>query len=67
MERQGDETLLFTGRSQIVDPRGEVLAGSDGTSEKLVLLDLDPAVARDKTVTVHNDLLNDCRGDFYCR
>jgi len=66
VERQGDEALVFTGRSQIVDPRGEVLAGSDGTSEKLVLLDLDPTVARDKTVTAHNDLLGDRRNDFYC-
>ncbi|MCX6830753.1 MAG: hypothetical protein NT028_01285 [candidate division Zixibacteria bacterium] len=66
MERQGGETLAFTGRSQVVGPRGEVLAGSDGTSEKLVLLDLDPAVARDKTVTPHNDLLGDRRNDSYC-
>ncbi len=66
MERHGNETLTFTGRSQIVGPRGEVLAGSDGTSEKLVLHDLDPAVARDKTVTAHNDLLDDRRNDFYC-
>jgi predicted amidohydrolase len=67
MERQGDEKLVFTGRSQIVGTCGEILANSDGSSEKLVLQDLDPAVARDKTVTPHNDLLDDRRSDsYYC-
>jgi predicted amidohydrolase len=65
MERQGDEMLAFTGRSQIVGPRGELLASSDGTGEKLVLLDLDPALARDKTVTAYNNLLDDRRNDSY--
>jgi len=66
MEQERGETLAFTGRSQIVGPRGEVLARSDGISEKLVLLDLDPVVARDKTINTHNDLLGDRRNDFYC-
>lgn len=65
-ERQGNETLVFTGRSQVISPRGEVLASSDGTGERLVLLDLDSAVARDKTVTPYNNLLGDRRTDFYC-
>ena len=67
MEQERGETLAFTGRSQIVGPRGEVLAGSDEISEKLVLFDLDPTIARDKTVTPRNDLLGDRRNDsYYC-
>jgi hypothetical protein len=32
-----------------------------------VLLDIDPAIARDKSVTPHNDLLGDRRNDsYYC-
>jgi predicted amidohydrolase len=67
MEQQGGMKLVFTGKSQIVGPRGEVLTSSDEISEKLVLVDLEPALARDKTITPHNDLLGDRRPDSYCR
>ncbi len=65
MEHQGEHAIAFTGKSQIVDPRGEILARTDGTSEGLVLLDVDPALARDKAVTPRNDLVGDRRDESY--
>jgi predicted amidohydrolase len=58
--------LIFTGKSQIIGPRGEVLARSDEVGEKLVLFELDHAAARNKTITPRNDLLGDRRPDSYC-
>lgn len=64
-EEQSGQTLKFTGQSQIVSPRGEVLARADSTCEKLTVADLDPALARDKKVTAHNHLVLDRRDDLY--
>lgn len=66
MEQQGRIKLVFTGKSQIVGPRGEVLISSDEVGEKLVLFELDHTASRDKTITSHNDLLADRRPDTYC-
>ena len=51
--------LGFTGKSQVVDPKGDVLwrAGARAPAARLVELDL--ALARDKRVTKRNDLFSD--------
>ena len=62
--RVGEDTwpgfrLAFTGKSQVVDPQGRVLwrAGARAPAARLVELDL--ALARDKSVTERNDLFAD--------
>ena len=64
--RAGTE-LSFTGGSQIIDPRGNVLARADAESETVVLADVDLAAARDKSVTPRNDRLADRRPECYVR
>jgi predicted amidohydrolase len=68
--RTGKETrprgeLLFTGQSQIVGPKGDVLASSNSDEEALVLCDIDVSVARNKCMTENNDLFQDRRPGFY--
>jgi predicted amidohydrolase len=59
--------LGFTGRSQVVDPQGDVLwrAGSRAPAARLVELDLTHA--RDKRVTSRNDLFADRAPRLYRR
>lgn len=58
-------TVSFTGRSQIVSPRGERLLamGPEETGTRVV--EIDPALARDKKVTARNDIFADRRVDLW--
>ncbi len=62
--RAGRGPLRFSGGSQVVSPRGEVLAALGG-QEGLALAEVDPARARDKRLTPRNDLLGDRRTEAY--
>lgn len=57
--------LEFTGESQVVDPRGRVLARAGAQGEHVVIQEIDLALARDKRVTERNDLLRDRRPEAY--
>ncbi|MFB0517161.1 MAG: nitrilase-related carbon-nitrogen hydrolase [Candidatus Neomarinimicrobiota bacterium] len=58
-------SLAFTGQSQVMNPRGEVLARASCDRVEVLTVDIDPAVADDKLVTEHNHLLNDRRPEYY--
>ena len=66
-ERRAGVELAFTGGSQIVDPRGRVLARADAEGETVVVADVDLAAARDKSITPRNDRLDDRRPECYFR
>lgn len=57
--------LLFTGQSQIVGPKGEVIASSNSDEETVVLSDIDLSRARNKLITENNNLFADRRPEFY--
>ena len=68
--RTGKETrprgaLLFTGQSQIVGPKGEIIASSDADAEAVVVRDIDLPAARKKYITENNNLFADRRPEFY--
>jgi predicted amidohydrolase len=65
VERRAGTTLTFTGRSQVVDARGTVLAQADAKQETVLLVDADLAAARDKAITPRNDRLGDRRPECY--
>jgi predicted amidohydrolase len=58
-------TLAFTGRSQVIDPSGRVVASAGPSATKALAADLDLARARDKRFTARNDLFGDRRPEFY--
>jgi predicted amidohydrolase len=64
-EKRRKEELTFTGRSQIVDPKGRVLAQANAEEEKLCIIEIDPLLAKDKKVTPNNHIFEDRRTDFY--
>lgn len=57
--------LRFTGRSQIVAPGGTLIHRAKPQAEELYIMDLDPVLARDKSITPLNDVLFDRRPKFY--
>jgi predicted amidohydrolase len=64
-ERDGTLELTFTGESIITDPRGALLAKADKSSETLLVVDIDPPLARNKNLTPYNNIFNDRRNDAY--
>ncbi len=64
-EKGPDKPLRFTGKSQIVAPRGKLLYRARAAREELVVTEIDPALARDKKMTGLNDLFSDRQPDAY--
>jgi predicted amidohydrolase len=64
-EKRGNMSITFTGKSQIVDPSGEVLVSAGERSETLKVTEIDPALAEDKMVTPNNDLFQDRKTALY--
>ncbi len=64
-ERRAGGTVPFTGRSQIVDPLGEVVARASKTAQVAMAVDCDLAVARDKRLTARTPLFTNRRPAFY--
>jgi predicted amidohydrolase len=63
--RDGKEELKFTGKSQIVDPAGQVVLSLDNDKEGIAAVDIDVERARDKSITSLNDRFVDRRPDLY--
>jgi predicted amidohydrolase len=64
-EKRGAISLTFAGKSQIVDPKGNVLATGGERSESLKIVEIDPALAADKMVTPNNDVFKDRKVALY--
>ena len=65
VEERAGVRLRFTGRSQVVDPFGRVLARAGVAGESLQVVRIDPDLAGDKRVTARNDLFRDRRPELY--
>lgn len=64
-EKRGSASLTFTGQSQIVDPKGNVLASAGERSESLKIVEIDVAESTDKMITPNNDIFKDRRVALY--
>jgi predicted amidohydrolase len=64
---RGQRRLAFTGRSQLVDPHGRVLVRLGASAPGCRVVEIDLAVARDKSVTPRNDLFGDRVPALYAR
>jgi predicted amidohydrolase len=64
-EKRGHVSLTFTGGSQIVDPKGNVLASAGERNESLKIVEIDPAQAEDKMITPNNHIFEDRRVSLY--
>lgn len=57
--------LRFTGQSQIVAPKSELIHRAPPQQEHLFITEIDPAQANDKHITALNHLMHDRRPDYY--
>lgn len=57
--------LRFTGKSQIVAPKGELLHRAVSQREEVFVTEIDPIMARDKNITPLNEIFLDRRPEFY--
>lgn len=64
-ESLGDKSLTFTGASQLLTPKGERLLAAPRAGDRVLLAEIDPALADDKRPTARNHLLHDRRPEFY--
>jgi predicted amidohydrolase len=60
-----DSSLSFTGQSQVTSPKMELLAQATEDKEEVVIVDIDPSLARNKMVTQRNHIFEDRRIDLY--
>jgi predicted amidohydrolase len=63
--RGGKETLSFTGESQILDNRGNVLTKMKRDNTGISMIDIDVYKAYDKSITALNDRFEDRRPELY--
>lgn len=65
VDKRPHGSLKFTGRSQIVAPGGTLIHRAQSQREELYIMEIDPALARDKSITALNEVLADRRPEFY--
>jgi predicted amidohydrolase len=64
-ESRDGVTFSFTGKSQITSPDGKVLKRASENSEEIGIVDIDPSISRNKTITIRNSLIEDRRIELY--
>jgi predicted amidohydrolase len=64
-EKRGSIALTFSGKSQVVNPRGEVLTTGGERSESLKIVEIDIEEANDKMVTPNNHVFEDRKLNLY--
>ena len=57
--------LRFTGKSQIVAPKGKLLHRAVSQREEIFIIDINPDLARDKKITTQNHIISDRRPQYY--
>lgn len=64
-ERRPRGELTFTGQSQVMGPKGDMIVRAASDQNELAVVEIDVKKARDKSITERNDLLSDRRPEFY--
>ena len=63
--RGGKESLVFTGESQVLDHRGDILTCLEKNKTGICAVDINVRKARDKSITPLNDRFTDRRPELY--
>jgi len=64
-DRKEGDALTFIGKSEVVSPKAEILVRASEDKDELMIAEIDPETARDKTLNPFNDLMKDRRPEFY--
>ncbi|MBZ0264642.1 acyltransferase [bacterium] len=66
-EKSSDRSLTFTGASQILSPKGEVLCNAPSDEEHVAIVEVNLTDADNKWITPENSIFEDRRIDHYGR
>jgi len=64
-EVNGERDFYFTGTSQIVSPKGEILLRLNETEEAVKIAEIETDEANDKNITPYNNILDDRKREWY--
>lgn len=64
-EHREDEQLVFTGASVLVSPKGEYLLRGPIDDEAVLVAEIDPALARNKSINPYNEIFKMRRPGMY--
>lgn len=59
------QSLTFNGHSALYNYDGEIVQQADKTEDRIITLEIDPLLTRDKSFNAFNDLLGDRRPNLY--
>lgn len=65
VEERDGRVVRYTGVSQIVNARGDVLESAPRSTPGIILAHINPTDADDKNINRYNNLLNERRPEFY--
>ncbi len=65
LEKNGNKELYFTGMSQILGTKGEILIRTSEDKEEVAVVTINPELALDKKVTEYNAVFEDRRPEMY--
>jgi beta-ureidopropionase len=63
--RKDGQSLRFIGQSQITSPTGDILIRATENDEELSVAEINPLIARNKSLNALNDLFKDRRPEMY--
>ncbi len=64
-DRNGNKELHFTGMSQIVDTKGQIIHRMNKVEESVFITEIDPLESKNKDITEFNNLFLDRRTELY--
>ena len=64
-EKNAEKELTFTGMSQIINPKGEIIKRLNEVEESVYIAEIDTEEANDKKATIYNNVLKDRRTEMY--
>jgi len=65
LEDGSTQSLTFTGSSVLYNYNGEPVEQAGKTEQRVITLEIDPLLTRDKSFNAFNDLLKDRRPEYY--
>lgn len=63
--RKDGQAFKFIGMSQVTSPQANILIRASADKEELQIVDIEPAISKNKSINPFNDLFNDRRPEFY--
>lgn len=64
-EEKGEESLTFTGLSEVCDPSGTIRKRAPESGDEVGIVEIDPLASRDRRINRYNDVFADRRPETY--